>query len=122
MCTIFTTIMNSLDNIINLFYSNTQKTIHFFVYMCVPSLIKLIKTCHYFHDHKAYLYNLIVVRLSTFRGLRIYEITRRIRITEELCTSIIKNIENNKSIQEKSKKYLISNYTRLYKKIKNNDA
>ena len=113
--------MTSLDSIVNMFYGNTQKTIHFFVYMSVSSLIELIKTCNYFYNHKTYLYNLIIVRLSTFQGFNhkyFYMISPKIRFTEKLCKDVIQNVKNNKSIQTKPKKYLIETYTNAYKKLK----
>ena len=113
--------MTSLDTIVGMFYGNTQKTLHLFVYMCVPSLIELVKTCHYFHNHKKYLYNLIVVRLSTLQGFNhkyFCSPTIKLNLTEKLCEYIIQNVKNNKSIQGKSKKYLIATYTNLRKKIK----
>jgi hypothetical protein len=67
------------------------------------------------------LYNLIVVRLSTLQGFNhkyFCSQTIKLNLTEKLCEYIIQNVKNNKSIQGKSKKYLIATYTSLRKKIK----
>ena len=101
-----------MEEILSLFYSTRYQTIHLFTYLCVPSLIQLIKTNKYLYHYKEILYKLVIVRLSSLIGI-IHEINYKKYYSNDIIKSIIKKINNNNYLSKKRKNYLTNIYINI---------
>lgn len=105
----------NIMDVLSIFYGRRYKTTQFFTYLCVDTCISLIKTNKWFYKFKKILYNLIIVRLSRLHGIyRSYDPNYSCSPeARKQYYSIVRKLNNNKSLENKTKIYLSKIYFRI---------
>ena len=104
--------MISLEDIVELFYGKKNKMLHFFNYLCVDTLITLIKTSSYFYQYKTFLYQLVMGQLRCFKGLTFpFSVYYPKQIKTSILIRTLERIRENNVLNKK--KYMVQMYERV---------
>lgn len=104
--------MISLEDIVELFYGKKNKMLHFFNYLCVDTLIVLIKTSRYFYQYKTFLYQLVMGQLRCYKGLTFpYSAYYPKHIKTSILINTLERIRKNNVLNKK--KYIVQMYERI---------
>lgn len=104
--------MISLEDILELFYGKKNKMLHIFNYLCIDTLIALIKTSKYFYQYKTFLYQLVIGQLRCFKGITYpYSLHYPKQIKTPIIIRTLERIRENNVLNKK--KYMVQMYERV---------